>query len=186
MQTQTGTPYYASPEVWRDQPYDYKCDIWSLGCVIYELAAQRPPFMARDMKGLFNKVTSGIFPNIPSRFSGELYLLISKMLTVDPNLRPSAEQLLSLDIIKKRFPFNLAVSNNILHHEIGDTFEELEKQESQCNLGEVRNGIESCEVQDNSESFEGVKLIDTIRMPKNIKQLTERLPKSNYGDEKKT
>jgi NIMA (never in mitosis gene a)-related kinase 1/4/5 len=53
MQTQTGTPYYASPEVWRDQPYDYKCDIWSLGCVLYELAALRPPFMAKDMKGLF-------------------------------------------------------------------------------------------------------------------------------------
>lgn len=53
MQTQTGTPYYASPEVWRDQPYDYKCDIWSLGCVIYELAALRPPFMAKDMQGLY-------------------------------------------------------------------------------------------------------------------------------------
>ena len=44
MQTQTGTPYYASPEVWNDKPYDSKCDIWSLGCVIYELASLCPPF----------------------------------------------------------------------------------------------------------------------------------------------
>jgi len=34
LSTQTGTPYYASPEVWRDKPYDCKSDIWSLGCVL--------------------------------------------------------------------------------------------------------------------------------------------------------
>ena len=43
-QTQTGTPYYASPEIWLDKPYDIKSDIWSLGCVIYEMITLRPPF----------------------------------------------------------------------------------------------------------------------------------------------
>ena len=53
MKTQTGTPYYASPEVWQDKPYDAKCDIWSLGCVIYELATLNPPFLAPDMNSLY-------------------------------------------------------------------------------------------------------------------------------------
>lgn len=42
--TQTGTPYYASPEVWRDEPYDVKSDVWSLGCVLYEMVTLKPPF----------------------------------------------------------------------------------------------------------------------------------------------
>jgi NIMA (never in mitosis gene a)-related kinase 1/4/5 len=44
LSTQTGTPYYASPEVWNDKPYDQKSDIWSLGCMIYELCTLKPPF----------------------------------------------------------------------------------------------------------------------------------------------
>lgn len=46
LYTQTGTPYYASPEVWRDKPYDFKSDIWSLGCVLYEICCLKTPFKA--------------------------------------------------------------------------------------------------------------------------------------------
>jgi len=49
MQTQTGTPYYASPEVWKDKPYDNRSDIWSLGCVLYEMITLLPPFRATSM-----------------------------------------------------------------------------------------------------------------------------------------
>lgn len=71
--TQTGTPYYASPEVWRDQPYDSKSDIWSLGCVIYEICALKPPFRANDMNGLYRKVQKGVYDRIPASYSSDLF-----------------------------------------------------------------------------------------------------------------
>ena len=49
MYLKKGTPYYASPEVWKDQPYDKSSDIWSLGCVLYEICSLKPPFRADDM-----------------------------------------------------------------------------------------------------------------------------------------
>jgi len=93
--TQTGTPYYASPEVWKDKPYDWRSDIWSLGCVIYELCALKPPFRAADMKGLYRKVVYGEYLPIPQLYSGELGSVIRSMLQVNHKLRPSCEELLS-------------------------------------------------------------------------------------------
>lgn len=59
--TQTGTPYYSSPEVWSDLPYNGKCDVWSLGCVLYEMATFRPPFLAPDILALRKKIAEGNF-----------------------------------------------------------------------------------------------------------------------------
>lgn len=59
--TQTGTPYYSSPEVWSDLPYNGKCDVWSLGCVLYEMTSFRPPFLAPDILQLRNKIVEGQF-----------------------------------------------------------------------------------------------------------------------------
>ena len=106
--TQTGTPYYASPEVWRDMPYDSKSDIWSLGCVLYEMCALVPPFRADDMQGLYKKVIKGKFPRIPDHFSQEMATVIKFMLQISPNYRPSCDQILALPIVealsKKFFP----------------------------------------------------------------------------------
>lgn len=60
LKTQTGTPYYASPELWKDNPYNQKSDIWSLGCVLYEMATLEPPFQADDMEGLYRKIIRGL------------------------------------------------------------------------------------------------------------------------------
>ena len=58
--TQTGTPYYASPEVWNNSPYDCKSDIWSLGCILYEMLTLNPPFNADDFEGLYKKVMADL------------------------------------------------------------------------------------------------------------------------------
>ena len=82
LYTQTGTPYYASPEVWRDNPYDHKSDIWSMGCVIYEMVALKPPFRAESMELLFKKVQLGKFPRIAGTYSIDLANLIRSCLQV--------------------------------------------------------------------------------------------------------
>lgn len=82
LYTQTGTPYYASPEVWKDQPYDCKSDIWSLGCVLYESITLKPPFRADDMAGLYKKVIKGVYPRIPSHFSQDLSSTVKALVVV--------------------------------------------------------------------------------------------------------
>ena len=89
LHTQTGTPYYASPEVWNDKPYDHKSDMWSVGCVLYEMCALKPPFRADDMRSLHKKITSGVYPAISHHYSSELSDLVRSLLHTVPALRPS-------------------------------------------------------------------------------------------------
>ena len=103
--TQTGTPYYASPEVWKDKPYDHKSDVWSLGCVLYEMITLRPPFRAKDMEGLFNKVCKGEINKIPEKFSDDLFQIVKYLLQVNSIQRPSCDQILQHPIILKRIEY---------------------------------------------------------------------------------
>ena len=110
--TQTGTPYYASPEVWNDSPYDNKSDIWSLGCVLYEMITLKPPFRAQDMEGLYKRVIKGQYSRIPERFSNDLFQIIQFLLQVNPKLRPSCEQILNHPIIQKRIEYFKSISGD--------------------------------------------------------------------------
>lgn len=96
LYTQTGTPYYASPEVWKDQPYDHKSDIWSLGCVIYEMTTLKPPFRAEDKEGLYKKVLLGEYRQIPEAFSRDLGEIIGQMLQVQSSKRPDAGRIVMI------------------------------------------------------------------------------------------
>ena len=113
MHTQTGTPYYASPEVWKDKPYDNRSDIWSLGAVLYEMITLLPPFRAQSMAGLSQKVCKGVYDQIPSNFSSELNQVIKSCLQVTPSNRPSVEKILAMPGIKNNLTEKLEEMNNI-------------------------------------------------------------------------
>jgi NIMA (never in mitosis gene a)-related kinase len=95
MHTQTGTPYYASPEVWLDKPYDNRSDIWSLGCVLYEMITLMPPFRATSTAGLSQKVTRGVYDPLPNYFSKDLSNAVKACLQIKPSNRPSCEKILA-------------------------------------------------------------------------------------------
>ncbi|TEA23082.1 hypothetical protein DBR06_SOUSAS5410006 [Sousa chinensis] len=93
--TYVGTPYYVPPEIWENMPYNNKSDIWSLGCILYELCTLKHPFQANSWKSLILKICQGSMSPLPSHYSYELQHLIKQMFKKNPSYRPSATTLLS-------------------------------------------------------------------------------------------
>ncbi|NXO09757.1 NEK2 kinase, partial [Oriolus oriolus] len=98
--TFVGTPYYMSPEQMNYMSYNEKSDIWSLGCLVYELCALSPPFTAYNQKELAEKIREGKFRRIPYRYSDELNNLLREMLNVKDYCRPSVEDILKHPLIE--------------------------------------------------------------------------------------
>ncbi|CAI9550579.1 unnamed protein product [Staurois parvus] len=97
--TFVGTPYYMSPEQMNRMSYNEKSDIWSLGCLLYELCALSPPFTAYNQKELSEKIKIGKFRRIPYRYSEELNQIITQMLNLKDYLRPSIEEILQTPLL---------------------------------------------------------------------------------------
>ena len=106
--TNVGTPFYMAPEIINEKAYDEKSDIWSLGCLIYELAALKPPFEAANAYSLAMKINQGRISRIPSRYSDGLYDVIKMMLQLDPRSRPRVEDLEVLPVLQ---PYMTAARN---------------------------------------------------------------------------
>lgn len=98
--TYVGTPYYMSPEVLLGKPFTPQSDIWSLGCVLYELCAKHPPFQAKTYLQLSKKIRDGVFSPIPNVYSATLNKTISACLNMNALQRPTTATLLRLDVMK--------------------------------------------------------------------------------------
>jgi NIMA (never in mitosis gene a)-related kinase len=101
-QTAIGTPYYLSPEICQEKPYNQKSDIWSLGCMLYEMISLKHAFDAKNIKGLVLKILRGSYPPIPDMYSNDMKGLIEDLLQRNPQHRPSAKKVLRKDFLLRR------------------------------------------------------------------------------------
>ncbi|XP_071304478.1 serine/threonine-protein kinase Nek3 isoform X3 [Agelaius tricolor] len=96
-------------------------DIWSLGCILYELCTLKHPFQANSWKHLILKICKGSYDPLPSQYSYELHYLIKQMFKRNPQNRPSASTILARGCLTK-------LVKNCLPSEIANEFEQIVKE----------------------------------------------------------
>jgi serine/threonine protein kinase len=76
--TFVGTPYFMAPEIIRNEPYNLPTDIWSIGCVIFELATFQHPFVGDKLHDVFNAILNDEPPSLLNLYSKELNGVLKK------------------------------------------------------------------------------------------------------------
>ncbi|KFV39592.1 Serine/threonine-protein kinase Nek5, partial [Gavia stellata] len=117
--TCVGTPYYLSPEICENRPYNNKTDIWSLGCVLYELCALKHPFEGNSLHQLVLKICRGHFHPVSPNYSYDLRILISQLFRISPRDRPSINSILRKPFLQKLvlryLPPEEEISHTVIH-----------------------------------------------------------------------
>lgn len=135
--TNVGTPYYMSPEQVNEKAYNEKSDIWSLGCLIYELGALVPPFEASNQLALAMKIRAGTYRELPAtRYSSELNRVIKSMLQVEQSRRPSVDELLA----------NPQVQLSLRERKISASYLQLKKREENIEMKEKELAAREAEI----------------------------------------
>nr|XP_043900097.1 serine/threonine-protein kinase Nek1 isoform X3 [Solea senegalensis] len=97
-----GTPYYLSPEICENKPYNNKSDVWALGCVLYEMCTLKHAFEAGNMKNLVLKIIRGSYPPVSVHYSQELRSLVALLFKRSPRERPSVSGILEKSFVSHR------------------------------------------------------------------------------------
>ena len=90
-----GTPYYVSPEMCRNKPYNEKSDIWALGCILYELLTFNHPFTATNQAALFIKILNNKYNPFPHEVPEDLKNMVDFILKKDDTKRPSMKEIIT-------------------------------------------------------------------------------------------
>ena len=159
-----GTPYYLSPEICEDKPYNDKSDVWALGCILYELCTYKHPFTAKSQGGLILKILNENPEPINNYYSKELKEVLNKIFDKDYKNRPSC-----LDILRMNFVIEKAKSLGVFE-DIKKSFPDIEKQNNKNN-------------QKVSSNKSGIKhiIINNNKGNKNSNNNNKKRPQSGLG-----
>lgn len=96
--SKVGTPLYMAPEVLQGAGHDFKSDIWSLGCLLYELAMLHSPFEVgcKTMKSLFTRILRAEYFPLSHTYSDIFHEVVASIFLIDPENRPTAQQILDV------------------------------------------------------------------------------------------
>ena len=135
-----GTPRYTSPEIINKKDFSFKTDIWSLGVTFLELISLRAPFLGYETEEIYeniikrninsnilNKEKNGFNNYITKRYSKNLLDLIKEMISMNPDDRPNAKDILNKDIIKERMESYLK-ENNFNENEAINNIDVIKKE----------------------------------------------------------
>ena len=114
--SRVGTPLYLAPELVKKEKYDYKADIWSLGCSLYHLSKTIPPFNDENLIKLGEAIVKEQPLPLPDCYSDKLCQFIMKLLTKDKNKRPSASE--AIDLIPDRIKIKYNNKNHINYNNL--------------------------------------------------------------------
>ncbi|XP_030898844.2 serine/threonine-protein kinase Nek4 isoform X4 [Melopsittacus undulatus] len=150
--TLIGTPYYMSPELFSNKPYNYKSDVWALGCCVYEMATLKHAFNAKDMNSLVYRIIEGKLPPMPKDYSPQLVEIIRTMLSKRPEERPSVKSILRQPYIKHQISLFLEATKARAARSQKKTVNS--KPKDPCSLVSVKNECHSRNVAHQNHSFE--------------------------------
>lgn len=92
-----------APEVWSTQGYDGKVDLWSTGCVFYEMLSGNPPYLAATIQDLLRKIERGFEIPEDMTVSQESKDILKSLIEKNPERRITLLDLAERCAIFKRY-----------------------------------------------------------------------------------
>jgi NIMA (never in mitosis gene a)-related kinase len=157
-QTQVGSPYYLSPELCEEKPYNNKSDVWALGCVLYEMCTGKHPFTAPNQAALILRIVKGTYAPLSFEFSPGLREIVELCLEKDLKKRPSIQSLLLRnDFEGKIQEFSIQVPfNSVLYKLVKPTDYEFIKES-------VKESIRSSLKSDTESKITAFKIVEEVQ-----------------------